>query len=203
MALSCRDRGGRSLAGILRLGLAAVLILGAACSDNLTSLEELSGGGDPFAFPDEEIDAAIAEARETDPSEIRAGSDEAAAEAIAAELEAAGVDLTGVDLSVWPLLGDGSTLLVLSVTEDTPAVSGEPTGEASGDLETLFASLVNGTAAADAGIARLAIRFKGKVEREPTEVVITLAMSDIEQGVRTGADVFDRALIQVKSGPDV
>jgi hypothetical protein len=191
------------LAKILRFGLAAVLILAAACSDNLASLEELSGQSqNPFAFSDAEVEAAIAEAEATDPSEIQAGSDRAASEAIAAELEAAGVDLTGVELSVWPLPGDGRTVLILGVTDETPGISDDSAGAESLDPETLLATLVNGTTAAEARIARLALQYTGEVEGKQTEIALTLPMSDIEEGVRTGVDVTDRALVQVTEVPD-
>lgn len=156
---------------------------------------------DPYAFDDEEVAAAIAEAEATDPSEIRSGPDPIASDAIAAELDAAGIDLTGVRVSVWPLTGDGRTLLILNVTDDT-ALLAESAGPAeSAPVEAVLRALVDGTAARDAEIARFAIRYTGDVEGDPVEVVWTLAMSDIEEGLRTGVPIADRSLVQVTRGP--
>lgn len=200
MARPCGPRG---------LALATLLLVPAACSNDLTSLKELarepgiqpSPTGGLF-FPEEELASAISRAQPVPPSQSGPMSDTIAADAIAAELQAAGIDMTGVRVSVWPLTGDGRTFLVLNVTEETPLFSGSEEGAGANLEDTLFSALVNGRAVREARVGRFAFRFTGQVEQEPLEVVFAVTMEDIEESVRTGADPFDRALVQIKRGPD-
>ena len=186
-----------------RLALVSLALLSAACSGNL-SLEDLSRGADASGgvfFSEEELASAIAEAQPVPPSQGPI-SDSIAADAIAAELQAAGIDMTGIRVSVWPLTGDGRTLLVLNLTEETPLFSGAEQGASDTFEDSLYSTLVNGSAVRAAGVARFAFRFTGQVEQDPVEVVFAVTIEDIEESMRTGADPFERALVQIEGGPD-
>ncbi|MGH2712098.1 MAG: hypothetical protein ACRDH9_12965 [Actinomycetota bacterium] len=195
-----------SAAHLRQLALVSLALLPtAACSGNLSSLEELSRGADASGgvfFSEEELTSAIAEAQPVPQSEDGPISDSIAADAIAAELQAAGIDMTGIRVSVWPLTGDGRTFLVLNLTEETPLISGAEQGAGDAFEDALFSTLVNGRAAREAGVARFAFRFTGQVEQDPVEVVFAVTMEDIEESLRTGADPFERALVQITGGPN-
>jgi hypothetical protein len=143
-------------------------------------------------FDDAMIERAIAEAAATPPEDLQTpGRDQVATALLVEEFTSSEIDLGGLELIVFPL--DISKSFVLMLTDDSTALL-----ETEGGFELIVAQLLESPSVARFNIRQLVMQHSTVDDEGPLVVTFAVAMSDLDEAVSNGTDIFDRIAVQAE-----
>ena len=119
------------------------------------------------------------------------GRDEIATVRLVDQFRAAGYDLNGLDFSIYPASSADSFVLV-ETSDSTPLLASE-SGEA------FITDLLGSPILSEYEVERLVLQHESVDEQgSPVLVTMTILVSDFEDAINTGADVFSLFAVQME-----
>jgi hypothetical protein len=145
-----------------------------------------------WEFDEAMIEQALATAAATSPEDIAPpGRNPVATSLLTEEFAASGLDLTGLEIVVFP---DGiSESFVLMVSDDSTALMNTDDGS-----DLLVAHLLASPVVAQFAIETMILQHSTTDDEGPLILTFAVALSDLDEAVRTGADIFDRIAVQAE-----